>query len=315
MAKWNASVGLQLTIDYDDIEADTKGLKLIEIANQLGIAEGTVRSWKNRYKWDDGGNATLQKKEKKERNVAKKIATQTNDASWVEIEHEYVTDISRKPCSLEDLARKYSIPIQTIKDQSATGKWSDKRAEYKLKTNQKLIEKSSDADADRIVRLLSIADKAAEKAEQALGELEQYVVRDKKKVKTVEYKDNTAIGKPTKEIIAKTYALKDSLTKQGVLDPDYLIYKAGGLEKFNFDKEGKPIGVEEVVKPYKDDAAMAHLFKQEQQKPPYNPKNGGAGGVTNPFAKDTFNLTEQGRMLKENPAQAKELAAAAGVTL
>ncbi len=48
-----------------------QGLKLIEIANQLGIAEGTVRSWKNRYKWDDNGNATLQKKEKKECNVAK----------------------------------------------------------------------------------------------------------------------------------------------------------------------------------------------------------------------------------------------------
>lgn len=47
-----------------------QGLKLIEIVNQLGIAEGTVRSWKNRYKWDDS-NATLQKKEKKERNVAK----------------------------------------------------------------------------------------------------------------------------------------------------------------------------------------------------------------------------------------------------
>ncbi len=121
--------------------------------------------------------------------------------------------------------------------------------------------------------------------------------------------------KKSAEDTEKNYALKEQLTKQGVLDPDYLIYKAGGLEKFNFDKEGKPIGVEEVVKPYKDDAAMAHLFKQEQSKPPYNPKNGGAGGVTNPFAKDTFNLTEQGRMLKENPAQAKELAAAAGVTL
>lgn len=48
-----------------------QGLKLIEIANQLGIAEGTVRSWKNRYKWDDGSNATLRKKEKKECNVAK----------------------------------------------------------------------------------------------------------------------------------------------------------------------------------------------------------------------------------------------------
>lgn len=29
-----------------------KGLKLIDIANQLGIPEGTVRSWKNRYNWD-----------------------------------------------------------------------------------------------------------------------------------------------------------------------------------------------------------------------------------------------------------------------
>lgn len=121
--------------------------------------------------------------------------------------------------------------------------------------------------------------------------------------------------KKSAEDTEKNYALKEQLSKQGVLDPDYLIYKAGGLEKFNFDKEGKPIGVEEAIKPYKEDATMAHLFKQEQQKPPYSPKNGGAGGVTNPFAKDTFNLTEQGRMLKENPAQAKELAAAAGVTL
>lgn len=46
-----------------------QGLKLIEIANQLGVAEGTVRSWKNRYKWDGDRNATLQKK--KECNVAK----------------------------------------------------------------------------------------------------------------------------------------------------------------------------------------------------------------------------------------------------
>ena len=38
----------------------------------------------------------------------------------------------------------------------------------------------------------------------SLEELEQYVVRDKKKVKKVEYKDNTAIGKPTREVIEET---------------------------------------------------------------------------------------------------------------
>ena len=39
-----------------------QGLKLIDIANQLGVAEGTVRSWKNRYKWNGETNATLTKK-------------------------------------------------------------------------------------------------------------------------------------------------------------------------------------------------------------------------------------------------------------
>ena len=42
------------------------GAKLIEVSQKLGIPEGTIRSWKNRYDWD---NATLQKKK---RNVAKK---------------------------------------------------------------------------------------------------------------------------------------------------------------------------------------------------------------------------------------------------
>lgn len=40
-----------------------EGKKLIEISELLKIPEGTIRSWKNRYDWD---NATLQKK----RNVA-----------------------------------------------------------------------------------------------------------------------------------------------------------------------------------------------------------------------------------------------------
>lgn len=113
----------------------------------------------------------------------------------------------------------------------------------------------------------------------------------------------------------KTYGLREQLSKAGVLDPDYLIYKAGGIEKFNFDKENKPIGVDEMLKPYKEDTAMAHLFKQETKKPPYNPQNGNAGGDNNPFAKETFNLTRQGELLKTNPEQAKAMAAAAGVSI
>ena len=46
-------------------ELFNQGMKLIDIAKQLSVSEGTIRSWKSRYKW---GNATLQKKK---RNAAK----------------------------------------------------------------------------------------------------------------------------------------------------------------------------------------------------------------------------------------------------
>lgn len=56
-----------------------KGMKLIDISKKLDIPEGTIRSWKNRGKWEeksskknqcnvakkeDGGNATLQKRKR-----------------------------------------------------------------------------------------------------------------------------------------------------------------------------------------------------------------------------------------------------------
>lgn len=121
--------------------------------------------------------------------------------------------------------------------------------------------------------------------------------------------------KKSAEDTAKTYALKEQLSSAGVLDPDYLIYKAGGIDKFTFDKDNRPVGVDDVIKPYKEDKAMAHLFQQEQQKPPYHPQNGGTSGNSNPFAKETYNLTKQGELLKSNPDQARAMAAAAGVTI
>lgn len=38
MAKWNAGVSLQLTIDYDDIEADTKA-EAIQIAKERALED------------------------------------------------------------------------------------------------------------------------------------------------------------------------------------------------------------------------------------------------------------------------------------
>lgn len=48
-----------------------KGYKLVDIAKELDIPVGTIRSWKNRYKWSCDESATLQKDNKKKCNVAK----------------------------------------------------------------------------------------------------------------------------------------------------------------------------------------------------------------------------------------------------
>ena len=78
--------------------------------------------------------------------------------------------------------------------------------------------------------------------------------------------------------------------------------------------DGKIAGLDEQVKTLQE--SKSFLFKPVPGKPGYNP-NGGDGGnpAQNPFKKETFNLTEQGKLLKENPAQAAALAAEAGITI
>lgn len=48
------------------------GMKLVDIADQLGCSPATIRTWKNRYKWDNGESETFQKKSETKCNVSKK---------------------------------------------------------------------------------------------------------------------------------------------------------------------------------------------------------------------------------------------------
>ena len=76
-----------------------KGLKLIDIANQLGIPEGTVRSWKNRYNWDcnvakEKRNVAKTKKNKKQ-NQKELLAEEVSSV----IENPELTDKQRLFCA------------------------------------------------------------------------------------------------------------------------------------------------------------------------------------------------------------------------
>ena len=111
----------------------------------------------------------------------------------------------------------------------------------------------------------------------------------------------------------KEYALKDALAKEGCANPAYFIFKQGGLEKFSFDKDGAPVGVKELVEPLKADNPL--LFPKAGKETHYNPPGGNGPSGKNPFEKDSFNLTEQGKLFRENPEQARAMAAAAGVEI
>lgn len=200
------------------------GMKLIDIAAKLEVPDGTVRRWKSTYLWDN------ERSDKKSERSDKKRA-------WIDIENEYVTDIRRKPCSLENLSKKYNIPIQTITDQSAKGKWSEKRKQYKEITKQKALERLANKDADRIVRLLQLADTAADKVEQSLNELESYVVKNKHKTKEVILHD--VFGKPVKETIDEK---EDIVTVQGPIDRQGLLFITNALKNLK-DIQLTPMGV------------------------------------------------------------------------
>lgn len=71
------------------------------------------------------------------------------------------------------------------------------------------------------------------------------------------YKADIATEQQKAQAMQKEMALKEALRTSGVTDPEYLIFKAGGVEKFAF-ADGKPVGLADTIKPYQE--SHPHLF-------------------------------------------------------
>lgn len=90
---------------------------------------------------------------------------------------------------------------------------------------------------------------------------------------------------------------------------------AAGLfdkSKLILTDDGEVVGIEQQLESIKKDNAF--LFKTGEVKNNYKPSNGELSS-SNPFSKETFNLTEQGKLIQSDSVRAKELASAAGITL
>lgn len=93
--------------------------------------------------------------------------------------------------------------------------------------------------------------------------------------------------------------------------------------QFEIDESGKVVAKDGVgVTPGVD--PTVYLTEMQQKRPHWWPQSqgGGAsgggntgGGGSNPFSADGWNMTEQGRILRENPGRAEQLAKSAGTTV
>lgn len=121
---------------------------------------------------------------------------------WIAIRNEYAsTDISTR-----ELAEKYGISYNTVKDRASREKWAemrdDQHRKITAKTQQETAKVVAKDEAGRVARLLRIADRLMDKTEQALGELDQQAVKHVEKVKTsISERDDD--GKPIRREVER----------------------------------------------------------------------------------------------------------------
>ncbi len=106
-----------------------------------------------------------------------------SNIDWIKIKNEYInTSISYRK-----LAEKHDIAFQTLRDKALKDKWFEcrkkQREKISIKTAQKTADKIAKAEADRITKVLDLADKISPKIIKAIDQLETVLV-DNKKINT-----------------------------------------------------------------------------------------------------------------------------------
>ncbi len=205
-----------------------------------------------------------------------------------------------------------------------------------LKERDALVEKFKDVDPDQYKTLKTRAELLDEKKLITTEGLDAAV---EKRVGTMKTEYEAKLAEATKKLTERTSeigklkidgALTTAGTKAGLrpeavedfvrrgqgvfsLDENGNVVAMNGTEK-RYNAAGAPLGIDDWVADVAKDKAYAHLFNPSQGSGSQSQGAGAGGGPTqNPFIKNTphFNLTEQARMIRENPAQASALKAAA----
>ena len=158
----------------------------------------------------------------------------------------------------------------------------------------------------KLKKTLSERDSQLEELKKTSGNSEEL----QKKIEELQESNKAETEKHEKEIkdLKLTSAIKLALS--GKVHDEDMAAALFDREKLVLTADGKVSGLEEQLKTIRENKAF--LFKDAGS---YSPAGGSGAPKNNPFAKETWNMTEQGKLFRENPAQARELAAAAGMKI
>ena len=156
---------------------------------------------------------------------------------------------------------------------------------------------------------------------QKLAPIERENTELKQKVQTYEGQVNELTGKERSRLIRD--ALRGAAAKLKVTDTALEDVEILGERLFEIDDAGRVVAKDNVgVTPGIDPAMW--LGDQREKKPHWFPGNvgggsqggrGSQGGGANPWSADGWNLTEQGKIIKEDRTKAERMAAMHGVDL
>lgn len=156
-----------------------------------------------------------------------KLTDKQKKPDWMAIRNEYLTTgIAYRP-----LAEKYGVSLSTLSKRAKKEGWVKKRDKTCDKIETKVIQKTQDAIVDkelnRIEKIYLVSDKLLEKLDRAVDELDLHLVTNKTRTRVIEYKDEKAIGKPTKEVIED---VEEILQLAGIVDRSGLKSIASALK-------------------------------------------------------------------------------------
>ena len=122
---------------------------------------------------------------------------------WLAIRNDYINGGG----SYRKLAEKYGVPFGSLRSRAEKESWPERKKEQLHKISTETARKTAEAivrkEVKRAERMMGIHDQLLDKLEQAVSELNMAQVTNKRKTKTIEYRNGRRPDKPTKETITE----------------------------------------------------------------------------------------------------------------